>query len=346
MTSEKESTRLTDSDVLQLPSNTEALDARANEIASNFVNEHVVRVELAAICLWRQSGSISGVEVYNLASQSIMTSLDSSDEYLAQPVYADGLTVWGNLQQLAAGQTVTFEQQPEPEDPERFLVSDNDAYEAWRERQHQRAIAWFETVMKDADVLMTVDKLYYFEVDDFLPNDLKNHLSHETARELFDGLHGTGAALHYKAVSGSGGLGNNPEAAVYFADALARALSHSVQDIKTASEDDKPIIASEILLWWGLLKGFVYSGAHQTVNVYEFGPLLSRFPVVKDRIVQSLQDGLLELNLHDYPKGIWNGGHSILTTTIASTPTDDVINDLLGAVAIAEERARAWESMR
>lgn len=124
------------------------------------------------------------------------------------------------------------------------------------------------------------------------------------------------------------------------------ALSHDIQaaraQLKQATTEADALF-HQMNLWWGLLKGFVWSGTRNTTNCYEFAPMLIDHPETTRLIADTLRAATEQLIAANVRPVMWSASRD---QTIEDIPTDWLVDDLIAAVDKAAEQREAMRRLR
>jgi hypothetical protein len=346
MSNGTESTWRPSGDVVTLPVDPAVVWARLTELTSLFWPTTAEQTERIALVAWlnpAEDGTLRDGRLFEIATEVINTSPQSSPEFL-EPAYVAAGAAWFNLSLLHAGQPVPPSRPPLEPDEHGYVSTD--VHEAWRESRRQQAKDWFAAVMRWLDTLLTIDVIYDFELPEMVTHhQMVNALRHHFMREVFDGPGAIGASMFLEPTLPGTGLGHEGQA-VDAADALTVALEDAVRrfgELEDGDEAAETTARNQLMFWLMMLKGFIYAGA-----VSHLGMLLPEVYVSRgnwDRTRQALIAGR-DMLIGRYGETVpnhWVSHGEHLSEAVANVRTEDLVAKMDERVAQA---TRMFEQLR
>jgi hypothetical protein len=304
------------------------------------------RIELAALVQIASTHAITASQLWDTVTRfhSVMAAYGKQEEWLID-VLTDHHTVWGHLLALAEGATT--------QDVAAWCLCEPEGYDdsviPWSDARRASAQCWLRWQMQLLGHAMDMSILFPGDSQELLPWDVSQAIRHDAAMEWFGSPYAMGAAMASHPREGATGFNALTVAGHWALDAFARATLACIQDRATfifeGQHEGAALMLGRAELWWMFTKGFVWSMLQATAGFGVPKDLLEH-PQIVESTVQALRMGIELLKETEYssmtsPQG-WGMMGIEPSTTIATTSTADLIEELLSR--IAAERVRRIET--
>jgi hypothetical protein len=329
-----------------------AVEARMQELSRLSTPTITHRTELAALVSLTIDGEISTDDVWDILrgfhyigrNVGIDRRDENDDPAWLAPLHQALATVWSNIGQLVAGQSLPPAEpvlDPESEDP--------DEYDRYHKARSQLLQQWFEDVMLAAQANLRSEGLSEYDMAPHLPYELVRRIEHEFAVNWHGSPYAFGASLEALPLNGGTCFGdrNGP----VLLDILVNSLTSAIDDYTDPNVKDTEVLGDALMrlkLHWMILKGFVHSMTKAELGTVLVASLPSR-PELHRRTASALLRGfsLLQSAKPELSTMDWTGrSDSVVGTIVGMTPTGELVDEFNQRVANEAASQEALRNLR
>lgn len=302
------------------------------------------QVERRMLVTWlnpTESNAITDINVFDVACDAIHTSRQCNEEFL-QPAYIAARVTWENICHMADGYELSS---PRP------AFSEDDDFDQWQQQRREQGFDWWETVMRELEMLLRMEVFYAFELPERTTcHEFARALRHDFLGEVFDGPTAIGASIYLEPSLPGTGLGFEGET-LYVMESLAFAVHAAIDAMNEVDRANKEQFGTALMrvdFFWQLLKGYTWASAHNGLGTPLPGIIVSQ-PTVwevaktaliwgRDAINSTIVDG-------KRPRGFSSRGGR-RSSSAEGEPTEHLIARMDASINEARQSREALKHIR